>query len=264
MAATLVNAVADIPASPTAGDIVRFGTAITSGIPSNVKKANGTTTETLITVGSEYRYIGTNWMRIGGDVIETTPLKDATVLASSEFADAILGAVHNDLVSGKLRQFGMSLLHQALQDVNPIQVSLETTAIFERDYGSEVDIPNRTESYGTINLDIESGNTRHSFADGYFGYLFIFVNSQTDNTSKEIMPLFVWQEDIDISYPSNYHADRGTGNILGKRGTTNPYIIHIRKVNDTSFKTQFYTVQTEELYLQKIIGYKLETSLETP
>ena len=137
MAATLINAVADIPASPTAGDIIRFGTQITSGIPSSVKKANGTTTETLITVGSEYRYISTNWMRIGGDVIITTPLKDADLLDSGEFADAILGAVHNDLSSGELRQFGLSLFHQALQSVNPLEVSLETTAIFERVYGSE-------------------------------------------------------------------------------------------------------------------------------
>ena len=264
MAATLVNAVADIPASPTAGDIVRFGTAITTGIPSNVKKANGTTTETLITVGSEYRYIGTNWMRIGGDVIETTPLKDATVLGSSEFADAILGAVHNDLVSGKLRQFGVSILHQALQDVNPIEVGLETTAIFERTYGSELYIPHSNENVLTINLDIETGTTRHSFADGYFGYLFILVNSQTNNTNKELVPLFIWQESIDISYPPNFDADKGTVHILGiESGSSTHTRILIRKVNNTSFKSTHLNLN-DDLYLQKIIGYKLETSLETP
>ena len=252
MAATLVNAVADIPASPTAGDIVRFGTAISTGIPSNVKKANGTTTEILITVGSEYRYIGTNWMRIGGDVIETIPLKDASVLASAEFASAIMGAVHNDLDSGKLRQFGMSLLHQALQSVNPITVGLETTAIFERDYGSETEIASPT----TINLDIESGITRHSFADGYFGYLFIVVNQTADNINKRIYPFIMFQEEIDIIYPSNYTANYGTEYNIGSNR------VSIRKINNTSFYAR--RTGASSPYLQKIIGYKLETSLETP
>ena len=75
MAVDLINAVSNIPASPTAGDVIRFGTAITSGIPSNVKKANGTTTETAISVGDEYRYISTNWMKIGGDPIPTTTIE---------------------------------------------------------------------------------------------------------------------------------------------------------------------------------------------
>ena len=261
MAATLVNAVADIPASPTAGDIVRFGTAISTGIPSNVKKANGTTTETLITVGSEYRYIGTNWMRIGGDVIDTTPLKDASVLDSGEFADMVMGAIHNDLASGELRQFGASLLHQALQDVNPIEVSLETTAIFERDYGSEINIPNVSGNPVIINLDIDSGSIRHSFADGYFGYRFIFTNSQTNNASKSIMPMFLWQEDIDISYPSGYDTDRGTFHPLANLVNTD-FDISIRKINDTSFRAA--KTGAFGLYIQKIIGYKLEASLETP
>ena len=253
MASTLINAVADIPSSPTAGDIVRFGTAISTGIPSNVKKANGTTTETLITVGSEYRYIGTNWMRIGGDVIETIPLKDASILDSAEFASAIMGAVHNDLDSGKLRQFGMSLLHQALQSVNPIIVGLETTTIFERAYGSEIFIPSGSTSV-TINLDIESGSIRHSFNDGYFGYLFIITSSQTNNTTKRIRPAFVWQEDIDITYPPNFDANQGTQHAAGLR------LIHIKKINNTSFKIAINTAE----YLQKIIGYKLVVSLETP
>ena len=258
MAATLINAVADIPASPTAGDIIRFGTEITSGIPSSVKKANGTTTETLITVGSEYRYISTNWMRIGGDVIITTPLKDADVLASGEFADAILGAVHNDLVSGELRQFGFSLLHQALQSVNPLEVGLETTTIFERDYGSEASIA-RT-SFTTINLDIESGVIRHSFADGYFGYLFIFTDQTTDNVSKSLGSIFLLQEVIDASYPTNYHADYGFN--YDVRFDTLATRVSIRKINNTSFKARAPDITG--FYLQKIIGYKLEAGLQTP
>ena len=248
MAATLVNAVADIPASPTAGDIVRFGTAISTGIPSNVKKANGTTTETSITVGSEYRYIGTNWMRIGGDVIETTPLKDASVLDSGEFASMILGAVHNDLDSGELRQFGTSLLHQALQSANPIQVGLETTIMFERNYGSEVALS------GTINLDIESGTIRHSFNGGYFGYLFIVTEHQAASTAKRLYPRFIWQEDIDIVYPTGDDPIFGTAHNM-----SSSRLFFIRKINNTSFEGR-----TSDTYLQKIIGYKLAVSLETP
>ena len=131
MATTLINAISDIPASPTAGDIIRFGTAITSGIPNKVKKANGTTRETIIIVGSEYRYIGTNWMKIGGDEIETTPLKDITTLAESEFETMIMGAVHNAQNSGRLRKFGLSLLHQALLEVNPLSFELERETLYD-------------------------------------------------------------------------------------------------------------------------------------
>ena len=252
MAVTLINAVADIPASPTAGDIIRFGTAITSGIPSSVKKANGTTTETAILVGSEYRYIGTNWLRIGGDPIQSSPLKDASTLADGEFETAILGAVSNGLNSGRIRKFGFEKAQQALQAENPIQIDIEGTEILQRAYGSEIEGSSLSPG-STVNLDIREGTTRHSFADGYFGYLFIFVNHRTNNASKSIYRVFMMQEEIDISYPPNYSENSG---LIGPITSTNNFAI--RKINNTSFK--FFGGDT----LQKIIGYKLELSLQTP
>ena len=72
----------------------------------------------------------------------------------------IMGAVHNELNSGRLRKFGSSILHQALQEANPLKITYEETDIFSRDFGSQLSI---ARSDITIDLDIKTGQTRHSF-----------------------------------------------------------------------------------------------------
>ena len=258
MAVTLINSISSIPGSPTAGDIVRFSAAITAGIPSTVKKANGTTRETAIVVGSEYRYIGTNWLKIGGDEIVTTPLKDATVLASSEFEDMIMGAVHNSQNSGRLRQFGASLLHQALQVANPLGLTIEDIDIFSRDYGSELWIPNAPVLGTAIDLDIKEGTTRHSFADDYFAYSIVFTNQQTNDSSKRIANAFMTQAQLDLELPTDYQATVGSFISLG---ISSGGAIDFRKLSDTSIA--FRSISTSD-YLHKIIGHKFTVELETP
>ena len=235
MAVTLINSISSIPGSPTAGDIVRFSAAITAGIPSTVKKANGTTRETAIVVGSEYRYIGTNWLKIGGDEIVTTPLKDATVLASSEFEDMIMGAVHNDQNSGRLRQFGASLLHQALQAANPLELTIETDVIFAQDIATA----------GTYNLSIESGSTRYSFVD-YQLLVIEIATSQTVNPTTSMILAKEWNDVYDSSRQ-----------VLISTGTAQ---VSTYKVSDTSF----YSSVHNNVSVQRIVGLKINFALETP
>ena len=182
MAVSLINSIANIPMSPDDGDIIRFSVAITSGIPNTVKKANGTTTETAIVVGAEYRYIGANWLKIGGDEIETTPLRNATTLdVSSEAADAILGAVHNAQASGRLRQFGFAVAHQALQAANPLSIG-------------RVTLYDGNPSSGTNNLDIRTGSTRHNFTDDYFliELLAEYSNQRNNHNAQKLIGAETW------------------------------------------------------------------------
>ena len=238
MAVTLINSISSIPGSPTAGDIIRFSVVITSGIPSTVKKANGTTRETTIAVGSEYRYIGTNWLKIGGDEIVTTPLKDATVLASSEFGNMIMAAVHNSQNAGRLRQFGASLLHQALQEANPLEGSTERIILF-----------NESTNAGNNNLGIRTGVIRHSFNDDYFAIAFIGTQSNFPNDSFPLLyiPIEIW-DDTNSGQRLQYFT-RGTS-----VGTA-----YIYKVSNTSFNINAPVPADLKIY-----GYKLSFALETP
>ncbi|MDE0398880.1 MAG: hypothetical protein OXL96_13880 [Candidatus Poribacteria bacterium] len=67
---TKINAVSDIPSSRMKGDVIRISTAIASNIPAILRGRDGTTTETALQVGNEYRWDGTNYVKIGdGDSI---------------------------------------------------------------------------------------------------------------------------------------------------------------------------------------------------
>ena len=241
MAIDLINAISAIPSSPDEGDIIRFSTSITSGIPNIVKKANGTTRETSIIVGGEYRYIGTNWLKIGGDEIQTTPLKDATVLVESEFENMIMGAVHNSQNSGRLRQLGASILHQALQAANPLSLQFENDIIFENDINSS----------GTYNLDIRTGSTPYTFTD-YQSLVFESGTSPIDTAhATYLIPRSVFETEYDSSRPLRVAAQAG-GN------SSSP---EIYRVSNTSF----YCMLGNNAYsIQKIIGIKVNLNLETP
>ena len=101
MAYTEIAAVSAIPINAQIEDIILFTTVITSGIPSNVKRSDGVTTETMINIGDEFRFNGTIWRRIGPDPIVTTPLRSATLADISEADTMILGGVHTDTPAGQ-------------------------------------------------------------------------------------------------------------------------------------------------------------------
>ena len=255
MAVHLINSIASIPASPAAGDIIRFSAAITTGIPSTLKKIDGTTTETAIAVGSEYRYYGTNWLKIGSDV-SATPLKDVSVLASTEFSSAILAAVHNETASGRIRKFGMSILHKALQAVNPLGLVFEHVPLYNKT--AEADLP-RASKTTPVDLDIKTGVTRHSFADGYFAFTF-FTNrgTYTDRDPDGFRfryQRFIFKDQWDATQQSGGEAivfiDSGANRLPGiwKASDTTFYVW-----TDTGFKINVY----------KIVGHKLTLGLKTP
>lgn len=242
MAVSLINAVANIPedANSSDGDIIRFSTTITSNIPSKVKKADGTTTEDDIKAGYEYRRITSGssvlWMKIGGDPLQITPLKDVLTLASGDFENAIIGAVHNSANSGRIRKLGLSLLHRALQSVNPLELSITTEIIFAQDIASA----------GTYNLSIKTGSERYKFSD----YQFLIFECGWDQT-EPLFPSAIPTEAFENRYTSTKSARiRAEGS-----GTVEFY-----RVSDTSF----YSTITGDFSIQRILGVKVGVALETP
>ena len=257
MAVHLINSIASIPASPAAGDIIRFSAAITTGIPSTLKKVDGTTTETAIAVGSEYRYYGGPqlWLKIGSDV-SATPLKDVSVLASTEFSSAILAAVHNETASGRIRKFGMSILHKALQAVNPLQLTFEHVTLYNKT--AHADLPTASKTV-PVQLDIRTGVTRHSFEDGYFAFTFFMTRAAySDRTPVGFRfnrEKFVFKARWDATQQSGGETikitDQGATRLPGfyKASDTSFYAW-----TDLNFKTDIY----------KVVGHKLSLGLKTP
>ena len=163
---------------------------------------------------------------------KTTPLKDQPVLAPSEFENAILGAVHNDTANGRLRKLGMAILHQALQSANPLGFTTEETVIY-----SEKNVSAGTD----ISLDIKSGSTRHSFADGYsFISVERFFNTKGEH---RLIPIGVFN----LSNNSRRLA------LVEYSNQNTPVIWHI---SDTSLRVG-------GTFSVKITGIQLTVSLET-
>ena len=231
MATYLINAIASIPSNPQDDDVIRFGTPITTGIPSTIKKADGTTTEDAIVVGYEYRYFSSQsaWLKIGGDPIITTPLRDAPVLATSEFLSAILGAVHTNNPDGRLRKLGFALAHQALQEVNPLEISSEEVVLYAKQ---------STSITANTSLDIKTGITRHLFDDGYTFIAAFLGSSATKNFTMVPIDEF-----------------RDTNNTF--RLTSS---INIRYVNDTTFRL----LGSGGQQTLEIKGISFSIELETP
>ena len=164
MAYTEIAAVSAIPINAQIEDIILFTTVITSGIPSNVKRSDGVTTETMINIGDEFRFNGTIWRRIGPDPIVTTPLRSATLADMSEASTMILGGVHTDTPAGRIRKFGLKFLQQLLQSVAPTQLNIMYDVIYKNDSG----FPAGNGPGDTQNLDIKSGTTPYDFSDYTF------------------------------------------------------------------------------------------------
>ena len=255
MAVHLISAISAIPASPAAGDIIRFSAAITTGIPSTLKKVDGTTTETAIAVGSEYRYYGTNWLKIGSDV-SATPLKDVSVLASTEFSNAIMAAVHNETASGRIRKFGMSILHKALQAVNPLQLTFEHVTLYERT--AQADLPDGS-TVNPVSLDIRTGVTRHNFNDGYFA--FSFFSHRLNYTSRNpdgfyfAASRFVFKDRWDATQQS-------AGEVIQFYDIGGQRLPGLWKASNTSFYV--WTDSGYNINIYKIVGHKLKIGLKTP
>ena len=254
MAVHLINAISAIPASPAAGDIIRFSAAITTGIPSTLKKVDGTTTETAIAVGSEYRYYGTNWLKIGSDV-SATPLKDVSVLASTEFSTAILAAVHNETASGRIRKFGMSILHKALQAVNPLQFSIEDVTLYNRT--AITDLPQSSNTV-PISLDIRTGVTRHNFDDGYFA--FTFLGRRTTYTTKSANAYRYQVERFILKH--RWFATQDGNEVINLNDSGVTDTPRIWKASNTTFFAHAGVNKVTGLY--SIIGHKLKLGLQTP
>ena len=102
-------------------------------------------------------------------------LKDLVDLANTERGTALMAAVSDDTNSGEGRKFTMAQLAQALQAVNALTVTTEQVTLFD---GDPVN--------GNNNLDIESGSTRHSFADGYFAIEFNKLFDMWHNNQSQI------------------------------------------------------------------------------
>ncbi len=253
MAVHLISAISAIPASPAAGDIIRFSAAITTGIPSTLKKVDGTTTETAIAVGSEYRYYGTNWLKIGSDV-SATPLKDVSVLASTEFSNAILAAVHNETASGRIRKFGMSILHKALQAVNPLQLQLETVTLYEVTSNDDIPISSIT---NPIQLDIKQGITRHNFNDGYFAFE---IYKGRDPYSPRNPDGYAHDESIIVFKDRWFATQQSGGEVIKFAGTSK--VPTVWKASNTSFFGWAESGFKTDIF--KIEGHRLTLNLKTP
>ena len=181
------------------------------------------------------------------------PLKDEPTLSDSEFEDAILGAISDGTAQGRARQLGIALLHQALQEVNPLQLTVESTTLYERTAITDLPASSLTTP---INLDIKEGATRHNFNDGYFAFTFFssrtnFTNPNPDRYSHRT--IFVFKD--------RWFNTQGAGNevIQGYVGTSPP---RIWKASNTSFFAFVAAGNTTSLY--RIDGHKLSLNLQTP
>lgn len=255
MAVYLINAISAIPASPAAGDIIRFSAAITTGIPTTLKKVDGTTQETAIGVGSEYRYYGPNWLKIGSDV-SATPLKDAPVLAATEFSNAILAAVHNETDSGRIRKFGFAVAHKALQAANPLGVSFEDVTLYERTASADIPVSSVTVP---VQLDIKEGVIRHSFNDGYFAFTFFRGRS---SYSLRNPSGFVHTDSRFILKNRWFATQNAGGEVIPFSPSNETSLPRFWKASDTSFYA--FTDTSKKINIYKIVGHKLLFTLQTP
>ena len=187
----------------------------------------------------------------------TNPLKDQPTLdVASEATTAILGAVHDDTEQGRLRKLGFAIAHQALQEANPLQLTIEDVVLFENSNASGV----LTTSITTVhNLDIKQGTTRHNFNDGYFG--FTFVTQEANFTSPN-------PDRVDERYFSFVSKDRWFNTQTSLKAIT--IIFHsighstrVWKASDNGFFA-INPATLNQATLKRIIGHKLTLALQTP
>lgn len=180
------------------------------------------------------------------------PLKDEPILSDSEFEDAILGAISDGTAQGRARQLGIALLHQALQEVNPLQLVTESTTLYKRT--TQTDLPNSSLTTA-INLDIKQGTTRHNFNDGYFAFTFFrgrhnFANTNPDRYSHETILVF----------KDRWFATQQAGGEIIQYGGIRPP--RVWKASNTSFFSFSAAGFKTDIY--RIDGHKLSLNLQTP
>lgn len=183
------------------------------------------------------------------------PLKDEPILSAAEFEDAILGAISDGTTAGRARQLGLTLLQQALQAVNPLQLQLTDVILYNRVTAN--DLPFSSTSV-PVNLDIKEGTTRHNFDDGYFG--FTFLRNRVAYTNKD-SDAYHFSDERFISRDRWFATQDGDEVIrIVDRGVTRTP--GLWKASNTSFFANLDTNHKTDLF--RIIGHRLSISLQTP
>lgn len=181
------------------------------------------------------------------------PLKDEPILSASEFEDAILGAISDGTAQGRARQLGIAILHKALQAVNPLQLAVETTTLYERTTLNDLPVSSVTVP---VQLDIKQGTTRHNFNDGYHAFTFYrgrrnFGDSNPDRFYHESN--FVFKDRWFATQQAGGEAIRFSGQIR---------VPTIWKASNTSFFAWAFQAFKTDIF--KIEGHKLTLNLQTP
>lgn len=180
------------------------------------------------------------------------PLKDEPILSASEFENAILGAISDGTARGRVRQLGIALLHQALQATNPLELSVETTTLYERTDNASLPISSITVP---VNLDIKQGATRHNFTDGYFA--FTFFEGRIDYTNRN--PDGYYHESNFVFKDRWFATQQPGGEVIRFEGTRPP---SVWKASDTSFFAFAHASQRNNI--SKVVGHKFLLNLQTP
>lgn len=192
--------------------------------------------------------------REGDTMSQQRPLKDEPTLSDSEFAKAILGAISDGTAGGRARQLGIALLHQALQAVNPLQITVEDVVLYERTTSG--DLP--AVSLSTpVQLDIKTGVTRHNFNDGYFGFTFFLGRSRFTSPNPD---RFYHQYQQFVTKGKWFATQKAGGEIIRIGSATSTR--QLWKASDTSFLV--YGPPRGNTYTYKVVGHKLELRLKTP
>ena len=174
----------------------------------------------------------------------TNPLKDQPILdVASEAGTAILGAVHNDTETGRLRKLGMAILHQALQAANPLELNLVKDTLVENVDGS-------SRSNFIVNLD-----DNFSFDN----YLFFSVLIEANNIDKKLYTKEIFEIN-NIPIKSLRGTTPGGGSALRDKTHTMVWL------NNTSFTVEVggqsgINLPKDRTILNKLIGYRYTMAL---
>ena len=177
-------------------------------------------------------------------------------LTEAEEDEALMAFNSANDVSGRWRKKKIGAFAESLHRENPLEVVWDDTTLFE-DYTSPPRFQRAsTTTYfvsTTHNLDIRTGSTRHSFADGYTHFAFYENSDGSDADSREdriifrINPLVVNSSEA-TPVPLEFAIN-----------STGAHRLHLlARISNTSFKTGRWASDTSLLgqYLTKIVGYK--------
>lgn len=183
------------------------------------------------------------------------PLKDEPILSDTEFADAILGAISDGTTTGRARQLGIALLHQALQAVNPLQLAVDDVVLYERTARTDLPLASKTVP---VQLDIKQGTTRHNFDDGYFAFTILAGRFNYTPRSNDA---YVHGGQRFVS-KDRWFATQAGNEAISFRGQFSSRVPTFWKASNTSFFAWTDTGARNEIF--KIIGHRLQLNLKTP